>query len=329
MKRSSQHVLSLQHPPPDFYTCQTTLSEMDPVGIACRIVNSKVEYVSVTILSYTKEWFLDTNNKSSCFVPTNQYTMCRYWFPLLKDKTTWENFGLGWYLSNLMENSIHLDISRDVAEAFTASQPLVYQYLELFRSSSSVLDFLFKLCNVPSLPSPYCQGDDLQKRLTAKERELFSSTGGDDTTCQALKYPSQNERVLGEMVEWKQELRSFLEQLKKDMSTNFTLTTEQNEKNSKLLETLHLVQPSSSESSAEPTVFVDEIKLKQKRDQLKVERDRLKEENDQLKAERNQLKKEKGQLWKKNDQLKAERNQLKEEKGQLKAGRKGSIVEGK
>ncbi|GFY06403.1 uncharacterized protein TNCV_3651901 [Trichonephila clavipes] len=253
------------------------------------------------------------------------------------------------------------DISRDVTEAFTASQPLVDQYPELFRSSSSFLDFLFKLCNVPSPPSPYCQGDDLQKRLTAKERELasveaklrekdsfydaekrdyeahikswrektiqceatikrlqenvlhyevennnlreklsncqaeldeclhkennklntglfvhnyqieepsrqsaleFSSTGGDDTTCQALEYPSQNERVLGEMVEWKQELRSFLEQFKKDMSTNFTLTTEQNEKISKLLETLHPVQPSSSESSAESKVSVDEISTK-------------------------------------------------------------------
>ncbi|GFW87069.1 uncharacterized protein TNCV_1922951 [Trichonephila clavipes] len=287
MKRSSQHVFSPQHPPPDFYTCQTTLSETDPVGIACRIVNSKVEYVSVMILSYTKEWVLDINNMSCCFVPTNQYAMCRYWFPLLKDKTTWENFGLGWYLSNLMENSIHLtylidylsiqssepyryirndfiqiykilrreDISRDVTEAFTSSQPLVNQYSELFHSSSSFLDFLFKLCNVPSPPSPYCLGDDLQKRLTAKERKLVSveeklrekdsfydaekrdyeaqikSWGektiqwGDDTTCQALEYPSQNERVLGEMVEWKQELRSFLEQFKKDTSTNFILTT--------------------------------------------------------------------------------------------------------
>ncbi|GFT24502.1 uncharacterized protein TNCV_3253141 [Trichonephila clavipes] len=66
------------------------------------------------------------------------------------------------------------DISRDLTEAFTASQPLVDQYPELSRSSSSFLDFLFKLCNVPSPPSPYCQGDDLQKRLTAKERELVS-----------------------------------------------------------------------------------------------------------------------------------------------------------
>ncbi|GFX82817.1 hypothetical protein TNCV_1699361 [Trichonephila clavipes] len=78
----------------------------------------------------------------------------------------------------------------------------------------------------------------------------FSSTGGDDTIFQALEYPTQNERVLGEMVEWKQELRSFLKQLKKDMSTNFTLLTEQNEKISKLLETLHPVKPSSVFSRA-------------------------------------------------------------------------------
>ncbi|GFY61759.1 uncharacterized protein TNIN_226651 [Trichonephila inaurata madagascariensis] len=81
------------------------------------------------------------------------------------------------------------------------------------------------------------------------------------TTCQVLEYPSQNERVLEEMAEWKQELRSFLEQFKKDMSTNFTLTTEQNEKISKLLETLHPVQP-SLEPSTESKVSVDEISTK-------------------------------------------------------------------
>ncbi|GFS79028.1 uncharacterized protein TNCV_4342481 [Trichonephila clavipes] len=401
MKRSSQHVISPQHPPPDFYTCQTTLSDTDPVGIACRIINSKVEYVSVMILSYTKEWFLDTNNMSCCFVPTERYAMCRYWFPLLKDKTTWENFGLGWYLSNLLENSIHLtslidwvsiqssepyrhirndlmqiykilvgdtlkkDISRDVTEAFTASKPLVDQYPELYRSSSSFLDFLFKLCHVSNPPSPCYQGENLQKKLDAKERELaskerewmsfeeklrekdsffekqkrdyeiqianwrektlqyevtikslqdnvshceaeirhlneqllnsqtelkecldpsngtgglfthhcsieepprqsaleFSTSGGIETTCQALEYPSQNERVLEEMEEWKQELRSFLDQFKKDMCTNFTLTAEQNEKISKLLETLHPVPP-SSEPLPESTVSVDEISTK-------------------------------------------------------------------
>ncbi|GFR03483.1 uncharacterized protein TNCT_191651 [Trichonephila clavata] len=108
MKRSSQLILSPQHPPPDFYTCQTTLSDTDPVGIACRIVDSKVEYVSVMILSFTKEWFLDTNNMSCCFVPTDRYAMCRFWFPLLKDKTTWEKFGMEWYLSNFLENTVHL-----------------------------------------------------------------------------------------------------------------------------------------------------------------------------------------------------------------------------
>ncbi|GFR15417.1 uncharacterized protein TNCT_254621, partial [Trichonephila clavata] len=95
-------------------------------------------------------------------------------------------------------------------------------------------------------------------RPTALE---FSSS--EEPTHHALEYPSQNERVLGEMVEWKQELRSFLEQFKKDMSTNFTLTTEQNEKISKVLETLHPVPPSEpSEPSAEPTVSVDEISTK-------------------------------------------------------------------
>ncbi|GFQ75502.1 uncharacterized protein TNCT_124101 [Trichonephila clavata] len=126
LKRSSQHVLSPQHPPPEFYTCQTTLSDTDPVGIACRIVNSKVEYVSVMILSYIKEWFLDTNNMSCCFVPTNRNTLCKFWFPLLKDKATWENFGLGWYLSNLLLNSIHL-ISLIDYVSVQSSEP--YRYI--------------------------------------------------------------------------------------------------------------------------------------------------------------------------------------------------------
>ncbi|GFR10404.1 uncharacterized protein TNCT_148041 [Trichonephila clavata] len=388
LKRSSQHVLSPQHPPPEFYTCQTTLSDTDPVGIACCTVNFRVAYVSVMILSYTKEWFLDTNNMSCCFVPTNRNALCRFWFPLFKDKATWDIFGLGWrgqikmVLKTLVDailqsqrdpyNLLHVqlvqtlkkDISRDVTEAFTKSQPLVDQYPELYRSSSSFLDFLFKLCNVPSRPSPYCQGEDLKKSLASKVRELVSlqetlrekgyfydtekrdyemqikswrekalqyeatiqslqesishyevenSTlrekltncqaelneclhrenntldggGGlfvhsnncfleesprptalefsssEEPTHHALEYPSQNERVLGEMVEWKQELRSFLEQFKKDMSTNFTLTKEQNEKISKVLETLHPVSSSEpSEPSAEPTVSVDEISTK-------------------------------------------------------------------
>ncbi|GFR26122.1 uncharacterized protein TNCT_114891 [Trichonephila clavata] len=57
---------------------------------------------------------------------------------------------------------------------FYQKSTVMDQYPELYRSSSSFLDFLFKLCNVPSSPSPYCQGEDLQKRLASKERELVS-----------------------------------------------------------------------------------------------------------------------------------------------------------
>ncbi|GFQ78710.1 uncharacterized protein TNCT_350341 [Trichonephila clavata] len=464
MKRSSQLILSPQHPPPDFYTCQTTLSDTDPVGIACRIVDSKVEYVSVMILSFTKEWFLDTNNMSCCFVPTDRYAMCRFWFPLLKDKTTWEKFGMEWYLSNFLENTMVLkalvdailqsqrdpynllhvqlvqtlkkDISHDVTEAFTASQRLVDQYPELYRNSSSFLDFLFKLCHVPS--PPQCQEENVHKTWAAKETELeslketlrkreslydiekrdyeaqisiwkektlqyeaqirslqehlsrydveiknlqdqlincqkelqhcldgqnepdrtlgigglfkpcpieepphpaldypgatdssftcqalefhpqkdledqwkqelrsfleefkndmstnFTLTkeqnenisklletlplltpseplvespkeclGATGSTCQELEFPSQNERVVEKIDEWKQELRSFLEEFKKDMSTNFTLTKAQNENISKLLETLPPDKPSSLEPLVKPTALADEISEK-------------------------------------------------------------------
>ncbi|GFU03982.1 uncharacterized protein TNCV_610241 [Trichonephila clavipes] len=189
------------------------------------------------------------------------------------------------------------DISRDVTEAFTASQPLVDQdyeaHIKSWREKTIQCEATIKRLQENVLHYEV-ENNNLREKLSNCQAELdeclhkennklntglfvhnyqieepsrqsaleFSSTGGDDTTCQALEYPSQNERVLGEMVEWKQELRSFLEQFKKDMSTNFTLTTEQNEKISKLLETLHPVQPSSSESSAESKVSVDEISTK-------------------------------------------------------------------
>ncbi|GFR03481.1 uncharacterized protein TNCT_191641 [Trichonephila clavata] len=242
-------------------------------------------------------------------------------------------------------------------EAFMASQRLVDQYPELYQSSSSFLDFLFKLCHVPS--PPQCQEGNVHKTWAAKETELESLKetlrkreslydiekrdyeaqisiwkektlqyeaqirslqehlsrsdveiknlqdqlincqkelqhcldgqnepdrtlgigglfkpcpieepphpaldypGATDSsfTCQALEFHPQNDLE----DQWKQELRSFLEEFKNDMSTNFTLIKEQNENISKLLETLPPDKPSSLEPLVKPTALADEISEK-------------------------------------------------------------------
>ncbi|GFT26049.1 uncharacterized protein NPIL_17121 [Nephila pilipes] len=272
LKRSDQHVLPPHHPPPDFYTCQTTLNDEDPVGVACRIVDSKVEYVSVMILSYTKEWFLDTNNMSCCFVPTSRLAMCKHWFPLLKDKQTWETFGQTWYVSDLMKHCIQLsslidwvsiqtsepyrhirndliqvyqilliqtlkkDISYDVTEAFTASQPLIDLYPELYRNSSSFLDFLFKLCHAPAPPLPSCQGKgeamsflsedmrNFQKRLDVKEKEIESLQ--EELANKRTYYETEMRKLERKLAHAEKELKDYVSQKEYESEIHANLTAD-------------------------------------------------------------------------------------------------------
>ncbi|KAG8175218.1 hypothetical protein JTE90_022641 [Oedothorax gibbosus] len=211
-KRSKEFQLSANHPPPEFYTCQITLDDTKPVGIACSVVDNKVEYVSTFVVSYTDHWFLDTNRTSCCFSPSEpRYAKCRYWFPLLKDKETWLKYGLGWYLQRYVEkmceikmvlktlvetllrtqrephNLLHTqllrnlkrDVQHDVTEAFTISQPLVEKYPEVYRRSTSFVDFLFRMCHVdlPSsvIPKTHWEHSDLKEenqRLSDKIEAL-------------------------------------------------------------------------------------------------------------------------------------------------------------
>ncbi|GFW11840.1 hypothetical protein TNCV_4100511 [Trichonephila clavipes] len=152
--------------------------------------------------------------------------------------------------TNLSLNFSHMPVSVHCISPRKVISPIQMQELKEFldRDQSNGTGGLFAHhCSIEEPP-----------RQSALE---FSTSGGTETTCQALEHPSQNERVLEEMAEWKQEWRSFLDQFKNDMATKFTLTTEQIEKISKLLETLHPVQP-SSEPSAESKVYVDEISTK-------------------------------------------------------------------
>lgn len=71
--------------------------------------------------------------------------------------------------------SLKRDISQDVTEAFTESQPLVDQYPDLYRQSSSFLDFLFRICNAPPPPTPYSEGLELamcKNKLSEQEKEI-------------------------------------------------------------------------------------------------------------------------------------------------------------
>lgn len=76
--------------------------------------------------------------------------------------------------------SLKRDISQDVTEAFTESQPLVDQYPDLYRQSSSFLDFLFKLCIAPLPPTPlksHSDGLELEtckRKLSEKEHEIHN-----------------------------------------------------------------------------------------------------------------------------------------------------------
>lgn len=76
--------------------------------------------------------------------------------------------------------SLKRDISHDVTEAFTESRPLIDEYPDLYRQSSSFLDFLFKLCHAPLPPAPlvsYSEGLELEtckKKIWGLEQEIQS-----------------------------------------------------------------------------------------------------------------------------------------------------------
>lgn len=109
MKRSEKYVLPSNHPPSDFYLCQITLQESVPVGVAFRLVADKVEYVSVMIVSFRKEWYLDTQRMACCLDSYSERpAVCRNWLPLFKDLKTWQNYGLLYYTSDLRLNTARL-----------------------------------------------------------------------------------------------------------------------------------------------------------------------------------------------------------------------------
>lgn len=121
LKRSQNYKVAPNHPNKEFYTCQVTLSDTDPVGIACSFEDGKMQYVSVMIVSYTPEWYLDTNNIACCFGKlTNRPAKCRSWFPLFKDLETWKNTGFVWYTKNCTIRTMALESILDWLSIQTA-----------------------------------------------------------------------------------------------------------------------------------------------------------------------------------------------------------------
>lgn len=114
LKRSDNHVTPFNHPPTDFYECRLTLCDTEPVGIACCIYHSKTLYVSNMVMTHTILCFSDTQHvKIRCLNDFgNQYggneTKCNFWFPLYKNRSTWENFGLEWYLKDRFDKCLKL-----------------------------------------------------------------------------------------------------------------------------------------------------------------------------------------------------------------------------
>lgn len=109
LKRIKSHQIATNHPPPDFYTCQISLDNTIPVGIACCIVNDRVEFVSPMVVSYTDSWYKDNTYTPCCFSPHDpRPATCRNWFPLMKDKETWLTFGCTWYMNKYLQKMIHL-----------------------------------------------------------------------------------------------------------------------------------------------------------------------------------------------------------------------------
>ena len=84
----------------DFYQCEIFFTNNDPVGIMALFSNEKtyrLDYVSPMIVKKTTEQFKDSNS-----------VICNVWLPLYKDKNTWKNYNLSFYVHELNLKKIQL-----------------------------------------------------------------------------------------------------------------------------------------------------------------------------------------------------------------------------
>lgn len=81
----------------DFYRCEVFFTDIEPVGVMCLFEADKLKYVSPMVVKETSEKFRDTN-----------YIECNTWLPLYKDKQTWNDYCLPFYVHDLSKKKIQL-----------------------------------------------------------------------------------------------------------------------------------------------------------------------------------------------------------------------------
>lgn len=77
----------------DFYECEIFFTDSEPVGILCAFSKDKfcqLEYVSPMVVKQTNESYLDSGS-----------VVCDTWLQLYKDRKTWKDFGLPFYVYDL------------------------------------------------------------------------------------------------------------------------------------------------------------------------------------------------------------------------------------
>lgn len=167
------------------------------------------------------------------------------------------------------------DVAQDVTDAFTLSAPLVNQHPDLYRNSTSFLDFLFKLCDAPPpkmpclMPNTDRHKDELilyKDNLAQKEQELnkvndalalkekeyrelwevlkkFERPKSDDTLPieQQQNYivsPDNTQSAIEWQNEMKTEMLALMSSVKEEVAQQFGLTMENQNKLDELISKL-------------------------------------------------------------------------------------------
>ncbi|GIY04383.1 uncharacterized protein CDAR_54191 [Caerostris darwini] len=76
--------------PSDIYQCEILFVDNVPLGVAFRMENDMVEYVSPMVVSYQTQVYKDSN-----------YIECNRWIPLYQSKEHWKTYGVSWYVCRL------------------------------------------------------------------------------------------------------------------------------------------------------------------------------------------------------------------------------------
>ncbi|GBO23299.1 hypothetical protein AVEN_179032-1 [Araneus ventricosus] len=90
IQRSSQHISPDNHPSKEFYSCEILFTDSVPLGVAYRVENGMLGFVSPMVVSEQDRAYKDSD-----------YVICNGWIPLYRNKKTWNEFRLEWYVTHL------------------------------------------------------------------------------------------------------------------------------------------------------------------------------------------------------------------------------------